>query len=394
MLAFRRWLAEMMHIAGRELGLLFRDSGVLIFCLAVPLGYPLLYAYIYTTELMREVPVTVVDDCKTALSREFVRKLDATQWVKVIAVSEDVPAALQQIKEQQSYGYFVIPTDFSQRIVTGQQAFIGMYADMSGMLYYKGMLVGATDVSLDMNEHIKIARSGLSTVREEQLVSYPVRNQEVSLFNPQQGFAVFLIPAVLILIIQQTLLLGIGMAGGTAAERGSYRQWLLRERPRPGLFCLLMGRSAAYLLLYAIISAYILCLVPRFFGLVQIVRGLDLLLFMIPYLLSCIFLAFTLTILMRNREMSILVFVFTSLPLLFISGISWPGSALPGFWKGVSYLFPSTFGINGFVRMNNMGASLHQVATEYMALWLQTIVYSFTAWLSFRRLRKYEMRTE
>ena len=97
---------------------------------------------------------------------------------------------------------------------------------------------------------------------------------------------------------------------------------------------------------------------------------------------------------MRNREMSILVFVFTSLPLLFISGISWPGSALPGFWKGVSYLFPSTFGINGFVRMNNMGASLHQVATEYMALWLQTIVYSFTAWLSFRRLRKYEMRTE
>ena len=179
MLAFRRWLAEMMHIAGRELGLLFRDSGVLIFCLAVPLGYPLLYAYIYTTELMREVPVTVVDDCKTALSREFVRKLDATQWVKVIAVSEDVPAALQQIKEQQSYGYFVIPTDFSQRIATGQQAFIGMYADMSGMLYYKGMLVGATDVSLDMNEHIKIARSGLSTVREEQLVSYPVRNQEV-----------------------------------------------------------------------------------------------------------------------------------------------------------------------------------------------------------------------
>ena len=97
MLSFRRWLAEIMHIAGRELGLLFRDSGVLIFCLAVPLGYPLLYAYIYTTELMREVPVTVVDDCKTALSREFVRKLDATQWVKVIAVSEDVPAALQQI---------------------------------------------------------------------------------------------------------------------------------------------------------------------------------------------------------------------------------------------------------------------------------------------------------
>ena len=79
-----------------------------------------------------------------------------------------------------------------------------------------------------------------------------------------------------------------------------------------------------------------------------------------------------------------LVFVFTSVPLLFISGISWPGAAIPPFWKYFSYIFPSTFGINGFVRINNMGGTLSEVAFEYKALWLQTGFYFLTTCLVYR----------
>ena len=86
----------------------------------------------------------------------------------------------------------------------------------------------------------------------------------------------------------------------------------------------------------------------------------------------------TASIAIRNRETCMLIFVFTSVPLLFISGISWPGAAIPPFWKYVSYIFPSTFGINGFVKINNMGATLSEVAFEYKALWLQAGIYFLT----------------
>ena len=76
--------------------------------------------------------------------------------------------------------------------------------------------------------------------------------------------------------------------------------------------------------------------------------------------------------------------VFTSVPLLFISGISWPGAAIPPFWKYFSYVFPSTFGINGFVRINNMGGTLSEVAFEYKALWLQAGFYFLTTCLVYR----------
>lgn len=110
-------------------------------------------------------------------------------------------------------------------------------------------------------------------------------------------------------------------------------------------------------------------------------------LFALPYLTACIFFAMTASIAIRNRETCMLLFVFTSVPLLFLSGISWPGAAMPEFWKYFSYIFPSTFGINGYVRINSMGATLNEVAFEYQALWIQTGIYFLTTCLVYQRKR-------
>ena len=71
------------YICQKELKAVFKDQGVLIFFLLVPLAYPLLYAFIYTGEVVREVPAAVVDMNKSTLSREFIRKVDATPDVKI-----------------------------------------------------------------------------------------------------------------------------------------------------------------------------------------------------------------------------------------------------------------------------------------------------------------------
>ncbi|MBQ8098297.1 MAG: ABC transporter permease [Bacteroidaceae bacterium] len=377
-------LKDTLHIWQLESHIIFHDAGVLIFCLLVPLGYPLLYTVIYNTELMREVPITVVDQNHSALSREFIRKVDASQWVKVVSSAQSEADAQEAIREGRTFGYLLLPGDFSSRLAEGRQAYVGMYADMGGLLYYKGILLAATDASLEMNRDIKIRRAAKFTAEEDQIAAYPVKNEEVTLFNPTQGFASFLIPAVVILIIQQTLLLAIGMAGGTAEEKQEYGELIATSRRSRGTFHIILGRALAYLLIYAVTSAYMTCVVPHLFQLPQLGRGADLLLFLLPYVLACIFFAMTLSILMRHREMSIMVFVVTSVPLLFISGISWPASAIPPFLKGVSWLFPSTFGINGYVRINTMGATLSQVRSEWLGLWAQTIIYFLTAYLSCR----------
>lgn len=376
---------DLFYIWKQEFRTTFRDQGVLIFFVLVPLVYPLIYSFIYTNETIREVPTVVVDNSRSSLSREYLRKVDASPETSIVAYCADMEEAKLMLKDRKAYGIIYIPAHFSDDIVQGKQTQVSIFCDMSGLLYYKALLTANTNVSLAMNAAIKMERAGNTTARQDEITAYPIEYEDVAIFNPTNGFAAFLIPAVLILIIQQTLLLGIGLSAGTAREHNQFKDLVPINRHYNGTLRIVMGKGLSYFMVYSLVAVYILCVVPRLFSLNQIAIPGVLTLFTLPYLTACIFFAMTASIAIRNRETCMLLFVFTSVPLLFLSGISWPGSATPSFWRYFSYLFPSTFGINGYVRINSMGATLNEVAFEYRALWMQTGIYFLTTCFVYRR---------
>ncbi|EGJ70380.1 hypothetical protein Bcop_0161 [Bacteroides coprosuis DSM 18011] len=375
---------DVFYIWKEEFVATFKDEAVLTFLLLLPLAYPLLYAFIYTNEVVREVPTVVVDLSQSTLSRKYLHKVDATPDVNIVAYCNDLEEAKEQMRLREAYGIIYIPADFSNNLATGKQSQVSLFCDMSGLLYYKAIVMANTAVSLDLNKEIKIKLAHNTTEREDEITAYPIEYQDVALYNPANGFAAFLIPAVLILIIQQTLLLGIGTSAGTARENNKFRDLIPVNKHYTGTLRIILGKGLGYFMFYILLALYVVCVVPKIFTLPQVGEAKNLVLFIIPYLAACIFFAMTAAVAIRNRETSLLIFVFTSVPLLFISGISWPGAAVPEFWKYVSYLFPSTFGINGYVRLNSMGATLHEVAFEYKALWVQTGFYFSTTFFVYR----------
>lgn len=247
------------------------------------------------------------------------------------------------LKNGKVYGIIYIPESFSRDITKGVQTHVTIYCDMSGMLYYKAMLTANTNASLVMNKQIKIERSGNTTIRQDEVSTFPIAYEDISIFNPQNGFASFLIPAVLILIIQQTLLLGVGLSAGTARENNRFRDLIPMSRHYHGTLRIVLGKSLTYLMIYAVMATYMLCLVPKMFSLVQIAQAGTLAAFMFPYILACIFFAMTCSIFIHHREACMMIYVFTSVPLLFISGISWPGTAIPKFSGGGFVAVPFHF---------------------------------------------------
>ena len=375
---------DLFYIWKQEFRTTFRDQGVLIFFVLVPLVYPLIYSFIYTNETIREVPTVVVDNSRSSLSREYLRKVDASPETSIVAHCADMEEAKLMLKDRKAYGIIYIPAHFSDDIARGKQTQVSIFCDMSGLLYYKALLTANTNLSLAMNADIKMKRAGNTTARQDEITAYPIEYEDVAIFNPTNGFAAFLIPAVLILIIQQTLLLGIGLSAGTAREQNRFKDLVPINRHYNGTLRIVMGKGLSYFMVYSLVAVYILCVVPRLFSLNQIAIPGVLTLFALPYLAACIFFAMTASIAIRNRETCMLLFVFTSVPLLFLSGISWPGAAMPEFWRYFSYIFPSTFGINGYVRINSMGATLNEVSFEYQALWIQTGIYFLTTCLVYR----------
>ena len=376
-----RWLDDLAYVWRFELRQVLRDEGVLLFCIVVPIVYPLLYSWVYNNENIHEVPVAVVDQSHSQLSRQFIRMCDASPDVHVAYYAVDLDDAQSLVSRQIVKGIYLIPEDFATRVNRLEQATVSVYCDMALMLTYKAIYQTAMAVSQKMGAGIQTKLAGKYTKREEVINASPLDVEEVAMFNPQAGYGTAILPAVLILIIQQTLALGIGLAAGTARERNRYGDLVPIHPSYGGVGRIVSGKALCYLMVYAVMSTYLVLVVPKFFSFIHIAAWQDLLLMMIPYVLACVFFGLTVSCLVRYRENVILLMVFVSLPLLFLTGVSWPQSSIPGYLQGVSWLFPSTFGVRAYLRLNTMGATLGDITLEMRCLWIQVAAYLGTACL-------------
>jgi len=361
-----------------------KDEGVLIFFIIVPLLYPLLYSWIYNNEVVRDVPVVVVDQSHTATSREFIRMFDASPDVKVAYYCNSIPEAESVVGHQKANGILYFPEDFERTINRGEQAHVSIYCDMSLMLAYKAIYQTSLYVSLNIGKERQKEMIGTVTVRDEELRTQPLEVVEEPIFNVTGGYGNAVLPGVLILILQQTLLLGIGLAAGTARENNRYQDLVPISKHHNGILKIVLGKSFCYFMIYCVISAYITLAVPYIFNFTMLAAPADLIRLLLPYLLSVIFFGMTLSCLVRHRENVMLLVVFTSVPFLFLTGVSWPQSSIPGVWEGIAWLIPSTFGVRGFLRLSSMGGTFADIRTEVLALWSQAIVYFSTTCLVYR----------
>ena len=370
-------LKDTCYIWRKEMHSVIRDEGVLIFFIIVPLLYPLVYSWAYDNEVVRDVPVAVVDLSNSHTSRQFIRRCDASPEVKVAYHCTSIDEARQLVGHQVVRGILYFPTDFEQTLGRGQQTKMSLFCDMSMMLTYKAIYSTAMNVSQDMNADIQVAISSPPTDQEDRILTQPLDFEDVQMFNTTGGYGNFILPCVLILILQQTLLLGIGLSAGTARENNRYQDLVPVSRHYNGMYRIVFGKSLCYLMIFSVMAAYVTLVVPRIFGFTSIPQAADLFALMLPYLLASIFFGMLFSCIIRYRENVILLVVFTSLPFLFLAGVSWPESSIPAIWRGISYLVPSTFGVRGFVRISSMGATLNDVRNEYIWLWIQVIVYFF-----------------
>lgn len=380
-----KWVADICRVWAGEMRAIFKDEGVLIFFFLVPLAYPLLYSWIYNNEVVRETPVAVVDMSHSSDSRDLIRRCDATPDVCVTHYSNSLAEAEKLMSDQQIKGIIVIPEGFAVNRWRMQQSVVSVYCDMAIMLNYKNVFAAVSSVVQQINSEIQIQWSNHITEKEKDMSVQPIIIDDVAMYNPSSGYGSFVLPAVLILIIQQTMLLGIGMLAGTRRERGQTNKSFICLKSKgwrqelSTAATLLMGRGMSYLLIYIVMASYLTIIIPHIYDFITIGRWEVIVSMMVPYLLACVCFGVAVSQLFSHREDVMLVVVFFSLPLLFISGISWPQSAMPAFWEYVASLFPSTFAIRAFVKTSSMSANMGEISSELIALWIQVAVYFMLA---------------
>ncbi len=369
-----------------ELKTIFRDKGaMLIFFLAV-LAYPLVYSIAYENNVVRDIPVTVVDLDNSASSRQMIRMLGATKEVSVAQEAGSLHEARQIFWDGNSKGIILIPEGFEKELLRGYQTSVSVYCDASYFLIYKETLSATIQATGTLSAGVEIKRLMASGNGEEQAMQLrdPMPAKFYNLYNPAGSYGSYVMPGIILIILQQTLLVGIGMIGGAGKDRRNNQVVKPGIRVRQGMFSVVFGKGLAYFTIYLVNIAFTLVYLSKWFGFPDKGSFADVCILLVPYLFSVIFFGLMISMLFRRREHSIMTLVFVSPIVLFLSGLSWPSTSIPPLMSQLAHIFPSTSMIPAFLRIRSMGVSINDVRPELTFLLIQMIVYFLLACIGYK----------
>ena len=378
----------MFEVYCREFKLVKGDVGIILFFLFLPLAYPIIYSLIYNPELVKNVTMVVVDHDRTPLSREVMRKMDATDQAQVIGYASDLNEARRAINTHKAYAILEIPEGFERRVGRHESGNAVMYCDMSLLLRYRGFLVAATNVMADFSTELMTQTIDNIAPLAETVVSgdlMPVEN--ISMGNIRNGFDSFIMPGVLILILQQCIILAVAMAGGAQREKMLFTGHS-SDSLQGSTALTMIAQSLCYLTVLIIPIIFLLHYVPLMFRFPMEGDNLEIFAFILPMVIASLGVGYTLQSLVTERESVFVIWVATSLIFLLLSGLIWPLYDMYPAWRYLAYICPATWGVEGYIKMNANGASLSQLGDIYRNLWILAAVWCTLGWCS----RKFVVR--
>ncbi len=365
-----------------EMKAILKDHGALLILSGAIIVYSLIYAYAYKMEVVREVDTVVVDLDRSSSSRQLVRMIDGTEEVKISRSATSMKEAQEIFVEGDHVGgIVVIPANFEKDLLEGVQADVAVYADGSYFLIYRQLIGAAVKSVGTFSAGVEIKRLMAEGKIDEQAMAArdPLSADLHFWFNPSSGYGSFVMPGLILIILQQTLLIGIGMIGGTSKEKNRHSFQVPVALKRGGVFPLLFGKSLSYLTIYSINSVFAMVLLHHWFDYPNRGSYLDVMALTLLFLLSVIFMGITFSVLFKKRESSILLMVFLSPIVLFLSGISWPAESIPPLLYKLAHVFPSTIMVPAYLRIRDLGVDLVHVRHEYLLLLGQAGFYFITA---------------
>lgn len=361
-----------------EFGRVFALRPVLSVMVVAAVIYALFYPQPYLNEALRKVPIAVVDQDRTQTSRDLARQVDATPDIAVAQVLPDVPTAEREVYARRIFGILLIPQHFERDLLHGRASPIALYADASYFLMYNRMSGAVSAVSRTLGSNVEITR--LISLGVDPPVaaaaSDPMPFIPVPLFNPQGGYATYILPAAFVLLVQQMLLIGVGLLGTLpGAETVSPRRRRLGDALYEAI-AVVAGKLLAYLAVEAVIVTVYLIGLPYLYGIPRLGSVATVLAFALPFTLAVGALGLVVAAVLRNPLAVQLVFAAVGLPFFFLAGFAWPTEAMPLAVQWLAKLLPSTLAIDGLVDVAQLGASLSDVRAEFAGLWGLVAIYA------------------
>ena len=372
-------LLRIYAIFTKEFTQLKRDRMTFGMVIMIPLIQLMLFGYAINTNI-RHIPVGVVDQSQTGLSRVLIQTINATQVVKFTAEYINVQQAEAAIASAEVRAVLVIPKDVSQRVVRHRT--VGLASPPSTneetSRPVAQWIVDGSDTI------IASAIKSLRNMPLAELLGKPVNRitptfEVTLLYNPEQRSAVNIVPGLVAIILTMTMIMFTSSAIVRERERGNLE--MLITTPVRSIE-LMLGKIIPYMFIGVIQVIIILGLGKLVFN-VSIQGGLwQLTVATLLFIAASLSLGLVISTIAKNQLQSTQMTIFVMLPSILLSGFVFPYDGMPQLAQHISEVLPATH----FVRLVR-GVVLRDVEIINMpfdVFWLALFTLAGLALATFR----------
>ncbi|MBO7383705.1 MAG: ABC transporter permease [Fibrobacter sp.] len=366
------------RVAFAEWKLFYTDPAAVLLLVVAGVLYAFYYPTPYVKQTVTKIPVAVVDLDHTVMSRELTQMAASTQQVEVRYIYSEIREAEMALASEDIYGFMVIPQDMEKNLRNGESANVNVFTHGAYVMLHGNIGTAFTTCALTVGATTKVKRIALGKkvpAAKAMAMRDPVPLSIQTLYNNTGSYSNYVVPSVLVVILQQTLVIGICILGGARAHRRFRRKH--RESPveNETLPYRYFGRSLAYFLHYCTFILFYHCVVYNVFDFPRRGEVLPMVAFAIVFLFAVINFGMVISQVFLRRETAMQIFLYASIPILFLTNFSWPTALMPAWMRGFSCLLPSTFAVPAWLSIEQRGADIFDAAGLLIPLASQAVFY-------------------
>lgn len=372
----------------REAQRVGKDHTLVLSLLLAPIFYAFFYGSIYLNKTESEVHLAVVDHDRTALSRQYTQMIDQTQKVNVALKTPSLQEAHRLFLNTDVQGILVIEKNFERNVKKLQSTDVGLILNTSRFLPSNDINEAVTEISLMLGAGVRLEYYELHGDNDELslIEAMPISITDHSVFVTPSSYGGFLLPGLLLLILQQTFLIGLAESIAREREKETVKDWL--DLSKGHIWSAIFGKGLFFLLLF---SAYALFFHIVNYHVLNIGVGGN------HWLLSFLLATFFLVILqfgtffgtLFSREIwALQFFAFSTYPIFLLSGYSWPMYAMNDVLQTIANFIPTTPMLEAYSGIVFKEATFTQILHPFLHLLALGVFYAALAYWRMRVLRR------
>lgn len=371
-------IRRLWKVAFAEWKLFYTDPAAILLLVVAGVLYAFYYPTPYIYQTVSTVPVAVVDLDNTAMSRDLIRMASAAQQIEVKSIYAEMNEAEAAMAREEIFGFMVIPENMEKDIRAKRPVSVNIFTHGAYVMLHGAIGTAFSTCALTVGATNKVKQIALGKkVPSAKAIAMrdPIPISIQTMFNSSGSYSNYVVPSVLVVILQQSLIIGICVLGGSRAHRRFRKKFRDSPVENETAEYRYFGRALAYFLHYCSFILFYHCIIYNLFDFPRRGELLPMMVFSLVFLASVINLGMVVSQVFLRRESSMQLFLYLSIPILFLANFSWPSYLMPRWMVSISYILPSTFAVPAWLSIEQMGADIYEVAPKLYQLAIQAVVY-------------------